>query len=309
MYRIVYEELASLERELGVPAGTLYAISNSIDRHYRRVSLSKRGGGLRVLSVPDEPLKRIQRRIAERLLAFEPISRYATAYCPGSSVRANASPHVGKPLVLKLDIRHFFDSIGYARVKERAFPAERYGEPLRILLTILCYYRDVLPQGAPTSPYITNIVMYPFDERVGDWCRARGITYTRYSDDMTFSGDFSPERVTAYIAAELKREGFVLNRAKTEIATAAMRQSVTGIVVNDRPRVSAEYRRTLRQELYYIGKFGVEGHLEARGEGAAPDEYLRSLLGRISWALSVSPDDGELICARGELRKLLEKYK
>ncbi len=92
------------------------------------------------------------------LLAPMPVSPYAMAYRYGASVVRNAAQHVGRPAVLKLDIRHFFDSILYASVKEAAFPAEIYGEPLRILLTILCYHRDGLPQGAPSSPAISNLV-------------------------------------------------------------------------------------------------------------------------------------------------------
>lgn len=101
---------------------------------------------------PDPLLKHIQRQILRVLLVHMPVSPYATAYRYGGSTLCNAAPHVGKPCVLKLDIRHFFDSILYSAVKETAFPAEVYAENLRILLAMLCYGWDRLPQGAPTSP-------------------------------------------------------------------------------------------------------------------------------------------------------------
>ena len=136
---IVYRELSSLERDLGFPAKTLYAVSNSLRRHYRSVQIPKKRGGNRTLSVPDALLKQIQRQIADTLLIHMPVSRYATAYRFGSTPLKNAVPHVGKRVVLKLDILHFFDSIRYSDVKDRAFPEEMYAENIRILLAMLCY--------------------------------------------------------------------------------------------------------------------------------------------------------------------------
>lgn len=211
---IVYRELSSLERDLGVPASTLYAVSNALEKHYHTVSLPKPDGGCRVLSVPDPLLKMIQRRIVRVLLAPMPVPPYAMAYRYGAGTVRNAALHAGRPAVLKLDIRHFFDSILYASMKEAAFPAEIYGEPLRILLTILCYYREGLPQGAPSSPAISNLVMRTFDDEAAAWCRRRSIRYTRYCDDLTFSGIFEPEAVIAFVRGQLRKRGFFLNEKK-----------------------------------------------------------------------------------------------
>jgi hypothetical protein len=160
---IVYQEFSSLVHDLGFSGKTLYSVTNHIHRHYRAVTVPKRDGETRELHVPDALLMAIQRRIHTVLLSSEPISRYATAYRLGGSTRRNASPHAGKAVVLKLDIRHFFDRLIYPLVKERAFPATRYSEQNRVLLSLLCIYRDVLPQGAPTSPTISNIIMHEFD--------------------------------------------------------------------------------------------------------------------------------------------------
>ena len=226
---IVYRELSSLVRDLGIPAGTLYAVSNTLDRHYIRRQLPKSSGGVRELSVPDPLLKHIQRQILRVLLVHMPVSPYAMAYRYGGSTLCNAAPHVGKPCVLKLDIRHFFDSILYSAVKETAFPAEVYAENLRILLAMLCYGWDRLPQGAPTSPCITNILMRDFDNEVGAWCRERQIAYTRYCDDMTFSGDFARDEVLRCVEPRLRALGFYLNPGKTKWLPADRRQLVTGI--------------------------------------------------------------------------------
>ena len=237
---IVYRELSSLVRDLGIPAGTLYAVSNTLDRHYIRRQLPKSSGGVRELSVPDPLLKHIQRQILRVLLVHMPVSPYAMAYRYGGSTLCNAAPHVGKPCVLKLDIRHFFDSILYSAVKETAFPAEVYAENLRILLAMLCYGWDRLPQGAPTSPCITNILMRDFDNEVGAWCRERQIAYTRYCDDMTFSGDFARDEVLRCVEPRLRALGFYLNPGKTKWLPADRRQLVTGIVVNKKCNVPSE---------------------------------------------------------------------
>lgn len=306
---IVYRELSTLSHDLGIPAKTLYAVSNNLDRHYRTVRIPKKCGDDRTLSIPDEILKKIQRAIAEQLLSYEPISRYATAYRPASGIRQNALPHVGKAKLLKLDILHFFDSILYTAVKDRVFPSTRYSESNRILLSMLCYYRDALPQGAPTSPAITNIIMREFDETVGAWCDERKIAYTRYCDDMSFSGEFDEQAVIDFVTAQLKELGFTLNRRKTVVKTNSQRQTVTGIVVNQKPNISSEYKREIRQAVFYCTKFGVEKHLERIGGTQSTDEYLRTLLGKIQYVLQICPNDPSFTVYRKNVLSLLEKTK
>ena len=291
---IVYRELSSLERDLGISAKTLYAVSNNISKHYHKAKLPKRSGGFRNLSVPDEVLKSIQRQISEVLLIHMPVSRYAKAYRFGSSTLRNAKHHVGKQVVLKLDILHFFDSVRYSTVKDKVFPEEIYAEPLRILLTMLCYHKDALPQGAPSSPAITNIILYEFDELVGHWCRKRNIAYTRYCDDMTFSGEFDPQIVKTVVKSELRKLGLFLNDKKTVVLRSGQRKSVTGIVVNEKPNVPAAYRRKLRQELYYCQKYGIESQIQRSGMDISTDAYIRQLLGRINYVLSIDPQNEEI---------------
>lgn len=302
---IVYRELSSLERDLEIPAKTLYAVSNCLGSHYRKTRIPKRGGGERTLTVSDEVLKKIQRRIADVLLSSMPVSRYAMAYRPGADILKNAAPHVGQPVVLKLDILHFFDSIRYSDVKEKAFPGEIYSEQNRVLLAMLCYYQNSLPQGAPSSPVITNILMREFDEQLGAWCRERDIAYTRYCDDMTFSGAFDPKEVIAFVRQELKTRGFLLNGQKTRIQRAGQRQSVTGIVVNVKPGIPREYLRKLRQELYYCRKYGIREHLTRTEQEITEEVYAARLLGQVQYVLQISPEKEEMRKARDWLLKML----
>ncbi len=283
---IVYHELSSLCLDLGIEAKTLYALSNNVSSHYHEVKIPKKGGGMRTLHVPDEVLKHVQKRIADQLLACEEISAYAYAYRYGCSAKMNAKRHVNQEIVMRLDIRDFFDHITFAQVREHAFPKWKYSEPLRTLLSVLCIDEDSLPQGSPASPAISNIIMRPFDDVMGEWCRRKKITYTRYCDDLTFSGSFEPNEVIAQAALFLSHLGFFLNEKKTVIRRKGQRQFTTGLIVNESVSVPPEYRRKIRQEMYYLQKYGLSSHLEQISE---TDEitYLRSLLGRIRYVLYI----------------------
>ena len=305
---IVYTELRSIEQDLGIPIKTLFSVSNSLSSHYKRVKISKKNGSLRELSVPDEVLKKIQGAIVQKILVYEPISKYAQAYKTGASVQRNASHHVGKKKILKLDIKHFFDSILYSTVKDKCFPAERFSEPIRILLSMLCYNREALPQGAPSSPIITNIVMRDFDERVGDFCRERNITYTRYCDDMTFSGDFDERPIIEFVKAELFEQGYLLNSKKTTVISSSGRQVVTGVVVNEKLTVPAEYKSKIRQEVYFCKKFGVENHLNHINYTGDIRAYVQSLLGRVSFVLQTEPREQEFLEYKTYLIETLSQF-
>ena len=289
---IVYTELSSIEQDLGYPTRTLYGLSNNVTKHYHSVFIPKSDGTRRRLSVPDLILKNVQKAIADKILAYYPTSIYATAYKAGSSVQANARAHVRKKKILKLDIEGFFDSITYSRVKETVFHKDKFSEPIRVLLTMLCYYRDSLPQGAPTSPAITNIIMYEFDEKIGAYCCSRGISYTRYCDDMTFSGDFDEGEIIDLVKDELRGIGLFLKNRKTAVIKSEKRQTVTGIVVNEKINLTKEYKKKIRLQMHCIEKFGLESHAQRLGISDT-GAYLNSLKGRIAFVLQTCPANAE----------------
>lgn len=291
---IVYKELASVEQDLGFDSKTLYALSNNLEKHYHSAFIPKSDGSKRKLSVPDLILKRVQKSIADNILSQYPISRYAKAYKAGSNVQQNAQPHVGKKKILKLDIEDFFDHILYSQVKDIVFYKEKFSEPIRILLTMLCYYKESLPQGAPTSPAITNIIMYDFDEKVGAFCNEKSIAYTRYCDDMTFSGDFDEREVIDFVKVELYKLGLFLKNRKTVVVPASKRQTVTGIVVNEKINITKEYKKKIRQEMYYMQKFGLDEHLNKLGISDKRG-YVLSLKGRITFVLQTIPNNYEFV--------------
>lgn len=300
---IVYRELASLVRDLGFSAHTLYYLSNNVDRHYHKVEIPKDNGDKRILHVPDSLLKSVQKRINEVLLPLMDVSQYAKAYRPGTSTVANVAPHCGREKILKMDIRKFFDHITYPQVREKIFPESIYSRNNSILLSMLCTYRDCLPQGAPTSPAISNIIMKDFDDALGEWCRDRKIRYTRYCDDLTFSGHFDAREVREHVRMQLRQMGFFVNDRKTVVAGQGQRMQVTGLTVNERIAVPRSYRRRLRQQLYYCRKYGLDSHMERARITLSGSEYLRSLLGKVNYVLSVTPDDREMIQYRQWLMK------
>ena len=202
----------------------LYNYWNHADDAYRAVTIRKKNGGVRRLYVPNAELRALQVRILRQILQKLPISPYATAYAPGSSLRANAAPHVGKRYLLKLDITDFFGSIRFGQVYSAAFHTRYFPKSVGVLLTTLCCREEALPQGAPTSPALSNLVMRNFDDNLGKWCAARGIAYTRYCDDMTFSADVPLYAVYQKAQAMLREMGFVLNERK--IGRASCRERV-----------------------------------------------------------------------------------
>lgn len=276
----------------------LYMLSNHSGRYYRKVELPKKDGGFRTLMVPCGLLKSVQRRILHHVLDGRSVSPYANAYCRGSSIRTNALPHLGREWILKLDIKHFFDSIVFPQVRGAAFPETLFPPAAAVLLTNLCCYQDRLPQGAPTSPAISNLVMKPFDKSLGEWCVQRGVTYTRYCDDMTFSGgDCDPKEVYGKARNFLQAYGFELNQDKTRLIDRGGRQLVTGVVVNEKLQVPRQLRRKLRQEIHYCLRYGIREHVkheaEVSGQAMEAERYAASMAGRIQFVLQINPQDEE----------------
>ena len=120
---------------------------------------------------------------------------------------------------------------------------------------------------------------------------------------MTFSGDFDPAEVIRFVRLELKKMGFLLNEQKTRIQRPSQQQTVTGIVVNEKLSIPADYRRKLRQELYYCKKFGIQEHLQKIGLKIPEDTYLMQLLGKVNYVLQIHPDDRDMLEARKWLQQ------
>ncbi len=207
---------------------TIYSISNNIEKNYKIYKIKKRNGKYRTIYEPNKTLKQIQKRILVNILNNKKISNYAKAYHKGIGLKDNAIPHVNKKMILKLDIKDFFENISFLDVYNSYFSIEYFPKSVGMLLTYLCTYDDHLTQGSPTSAYISNLVMKEFDEELGLWCESKNISYTRYSDDMTFSGAFSPSEVIVKVRKMLYKLGLELNDSKIHVVYKSSYQNVTG---------------------------------------------------------------------------------
>lgn len=287
----------------------LYNISNNIDANYEEIIIHKKTGGLRFLNAPSKTLKSIQKRILKNVLEEKKTSNYSYAYIKGYSIIDNAKPHVNKSKIVKLDIKGFFDNINFNMVYNTCFNETLYPKKLGILFTNLCTYNNSLPQGAPTSGYISNIVLRTFDEKIGLFCKNNDIEYTRYSDDMTFSGDFNTRKLIKKVNELLYEEGFCLNKKKIVVVNKKTRQQVTGIIVNEKLGIRKSYKKKIRQEVYYINKFGLKSHLIKRKIKLEEKDYLNKLLGKINFVLQVEKNNLEFQKYKNYVTNLIRRNK
>lgn len=283
---------------------------------YRLITLKRKNGKDRALHAPMPCLKYAQRKILREIASKLSVSEYATAYKSGAKLENNARPHTGKKYILKMDITDFFGSIRFEQIYSAAFNSRYFPKHIGVMLTTLCCFNDVLPQGAPTSPALSNLVLKNFDENIGSWCKKRGISYTRYCDDMTFSSDKNLYNVYIKVKGMLEDIGFEINETKTRFITNTARQTVTGLTVNEKVSISKDYKRNLRQELFYIFKFGPADSLLHIGKGEyLPNgqlnilKYLSIVEGKLSFILSVEKDNSYFKEAYLKVRNLKSEYR
>lgn len=274
--------------------------------HYHRYAIAKKTGGVRAISAPKKALATAQQWILANILAKLSPEPTAHGFIPGRSIVTNASQHVGKQVVINLDLRDFFPTLTFPRVKG-LFRALGYSEHLATVLALLTtepprvetehagkvYHvalgERVLPQGACTSPAITNAACLRLDRRLAGLAKKHQFTFTRYADDLTFSGDdpAAVGKLLKSVRSILAAEGFVLHPKKTRVMRRASRQEVTGVTVNERPTIDRRQIRELRAILHNAARFGLESqNREKRTNFAA---HLR---GRVAFVSMVDPERG-----------------
>lgn len=246
--------------------------------HYIQFSIPKKSGGTRLLSAPHRRLANCQRWIQTQILSKLDVSPQAHGFVVGRSTVTNAMPHCGKAVVLNTDVEGFFPSVTFPRVR-KVFQKLGYSPSVATILALLCTEcprRTVefggeklfvatgpraLPQGACTSPSLSNQVALRLDRRLQGLASRLGLTYTRYADDITFSGNEELKSRTGYLMARIRHivqdEGLQINEEKTRIQRQNRVQSVTGLVVNDRPGVLRSKVRRLRAILHQAKTTGL----------------------------------------------------
>jgi retron-type reverse transcriptase len=305
-----------------VPALRFLAFSRITSEvtHYVRFEIPKKTGGTRRISAPMPRLKHAQRWVLDHILDRVVLHDAAHGFRKQRSIVSNARPHVGADVVLNLDLKDFFPTLEYKRIRG-LFRGLGYGEAAATIFALITSEPEVdeveldgqtfyvangvrrLPQGAPTSPAITNVVCRRMDARLAGAAKKLGFTYTRYADDLTFSG---PR--TADAGAMLDRirfittdEGFAEHPRKTRVLRRGRRQEVTGVVVNERLGVDRDTLRRFRALLFQIGKDGPAG----KSWGASPDVFA-SAIGYANYVRMVDPARGASLLARA--RELAAKH-
>lgn len=240
------ETLHDLSELLGLCEFDLRRLIFHSHEYYRQFRRRKKSGGFRTITAPARVLKEVQRAIVEQLLRELPLPDACTGFRQGFSILHNALPHAGKRFVFNTDIESFFPSITAERVIG-LFSSLGYPRRIALALARLTTFNNVLPQGAPTSPFIANLICRQLDRRLGGFCSSKEWKYTRYCDDITISGNdlFSLKDVHA-VRRIISSEGFEVNASKTRLRRRNASQVVTGLVVNEHPNISRQQRRVLR---------------------------------------------------------------
>ena len=296
-------------------------------RHYRVFAIPKKSGGVREISAPVKMLKSFQTYTNVLLQAlYEPTSA-AMGFVPGRNVVDNAAKHVGMNYVLNLDLKDFFPSIPQARVwgalmsKAIGFNQDVASAVAGLCCTEMDFYdgvpvfstlnlpegvvsekRNVLPQGAPTSPILTNIVARNLDRQLMHLAARFGLNYTRYVDDITFSSMHNVYQEDSEFMRELRRivaeQNFTINEKKTRLQKKGSRQEVTGLIVSNRVNVTREYVRGIGSLLFIWERYGYDSAFARFLQHYTPKTYRisfpsmeRVLLGKLMYLKMVKGED------------------
>lgn len=325
----ILPDIPALANALGIDIKRLrflaYHRSVSTVHHYRRFALPKKTGGTRQISAPMPQLKKAQRWILDAILKpalAKQVHDDAHGFLPERSIVTNARPHVGKDVLINIDLQDFFPSILYPRVRG-VFRNLGYSDAMSTLLALLCTELPVneatldgkryfvaagtrhLPQGAPTSPAITNLLCRKLDRRLHGAAASLGFVYTRYADDLTFSTTIAKTdgvaedaqalrartgRMLRFVKKIIQSENFLLHPKKTRILRRASRQEVTGLTVNDKLGVDKHLLKNFRATLFHIEKDGVQGK---HWQGAHDAAVIPALVGFANYICMVDPTKGQ----------------
>jgi len=285
--------------ELGVINQVLARMKRSadtackLDHEYFKWTLPKKSGGTRLVSAPSRPLKRLQRALLHKVIEQLGEHEAAFGFVKDRSIKQNAARHVGQNVVVNCDIKNCFPSISWRLVLGclRRDLGEHLSPATVSLLTDIICSRGALPIGAPTSPAILNRVLYATDQYLSEAASRRGATYSRYADDLTFSGESNVVSLIKVTESLLSRIGLELDPKKTNIYRRGRRQIVTGLTVNQKVSVPRRVRRQLRAAIH-----ALENGQPHHWHGAVQSDS--ALLGRLNFLKDISPELAEPLLKR-----------
>lgn len=317
---------AELATAMSITVGELrflaFARNVATVSHYVRFAIPKKTGGMRQISAPMPRLKAAQHWILHHILAHVPPHDAAHGFRPQHSIVSNAQPHVGADIVLNVDLQDFFPSIAYPRVKG-VFRALGYADAVATILGLVCTAPDIeelildgqtyfvavserhLPQGAPSSPALTNLLCRRLDRRLTALAARNGFTYTRYADDLTFSASGEAvarlPHVHKRLAVIIAAEGLTLHPRKTRLLRRGRQQEVTGLVVNSKVNIARATLKRFRAVLYQIEEDGPEG----KRWGHSSD-VIAAVRGFAHFVAMVNPEKGALF--QDQVRRIIATH-
>ncbi|MFY0056379.1 reverse transcriptase family protein [Acinetobacter baumannii] len=284
-------EIEQFSKFVGINLNTLYAMIFSPESFYHEFYMKKKRGGRRKIVVPFPSLLLVQRWIYKNILFKCNYHSNIHGFIPKKSIITNAKKHIGGRDFLKLDLQNFFPSISLNWVV-RYFNQLGYPKKIAFYMASLCCYDGGLGQGAPTSPFLSNLLLFSLDKRLNNLAKKNDCTYTRYADDIVFSGGKITKGFYDLVESIIRDFGLNLNHSKTQLRKNKKQNIITGIVVRDDGiKIPKNYKKKIRQEIYYINKYGLMSHLsKIRNKNPT---YLLSLLGKINHVLRVEYNNEE----------------
>lgn len=282
------------QRMLGLPAintledfsnlthiskATIYKLSTFSKLYYKTYLIPKKNGSSREISQPSKRLMALQGWVLVNILDKLKVSESCKGFDKGTSTSDNARPHVGAHTILNLDLEDFFHNIKREYVFS-IFRSIGYNNNISTLLTNLCTYNDHLPQGGPCSPKLANLALWHFDNRIQGYVGKRGINYTRYADDLTFSGNNPKKvlRILPVISSITNDENFTINNTKTRVAGPTKSKLVTGLIINDkRFGVGTKKYKLLRAKIFTLNSLSGQKAVKQLNEIKGWISYLHSV--------------------------------
>ncbi len=248
------QSIEDFAREIRLSEPFIKYLAFRSEHLYKVYKLSKRSGGAREIAQPSRDLKAVQGWILRNILDKLASSEHSKGFERGGSILENASAHVGSSFILSMDLEDFFPTITGRQVFG-IFDSIGYSRAIGHILANLCLYNGRLPQGAPTSPKLANLICARLDARINGYAGPKGIVYTRYADDITLSAQTSKKvsRAKDFLPTIIRGEGFCVNKAKTKISGTMMRKEVTGLVItSDYVGIGRQRLRELRAKIHYL---------------------------------------------------------
>lgn len=243
-----------LAHAMKLAPSTLISLSISSNSLYKIYHLPKKSGGSREIAQPSRQLKAVQSWILRNILDKLSSSPYSKGFELGSSILDNATPHIGASYLLSIDLENFFPSIHAYKVYG-IFSSIGYNKKMSRLLMNLCTYNEALPQGAPSSPKLSNLICARLDARIQGYAGPRGITYTRYADDITLSSNTATkiQKAKHFMDIIINDEGLVINKNKTKICGTKRQKKITGLVLSENKVGIGQVKfRELRATIHHL---------------------------------------------------------